>query len=343
MNQKKDTASLERNPILDSKLIYFVGIGGIGMSGIAEILHNLGYQVKGSDLSENANVKRLKQLGVSVAIGQDAKNIEGADLVVRSSAVKDDNPEVKAAIENSIAVILRADMLAEIMRLKESIAVAGTHGKTTTTSMVTAMFEAAKLDPTVINGGIINSYGTNARLGSGKWMVAEADESDGTFLRLPASVGIITNIDPEHMEHYGSYDNLLNSFSQFIENLAFYGFGVLCNDHEEVAKLAKNITSRKIITYAIDCDADIRAVNIEYNVDSSTFDVEVSDRLKSGKQTIKSITLPMPGKHNISNALAAIATACEWNLLMKLFKTALMTLRVLKDVLPKQVKLMVLR
>lgn len=281
------------------------------MSGIAEILHNLGYKVQGSDASSNANVTRLAGFGIKVAVGQKAENIEGASIVVRSSAVKDDNPEIKAAKEKNIPVILRADMLAELMRLKESVAVAGTHGKTTTTSMVTAMFESAGLDPTVINGGIINAYGTNARLGKGDWLIAEADESDGTFLKLPATVGIITNIDPEHMEHYGTFDVLLNSFRSFIENLPFYGFGVLCNDHPEVNNLAKTISDRKVITYAIDNEADVKAINVELLPDGSRFDVEVSDHLKSGAKTLKSIHLPMPGRHNVSNSLSAIAVACE--------------------------------
>ncbi len=293
--------------------IHFIGIGGIGMSGIAEILHNLGYKVQGSDASNNANVKRLESFGIKVSIGHKGENVEGASVVVKSSAVKNENPEIVYARKNSIPVIKRAEMLAEIMHLKNSVAIAGTHGKTTTTTMVTSMFEAAGLDPTVINGGIINAYGTNARLGSGDWLIAEADESDGTFLKLPAQIGIITNIDPEHMEHYGSFDNLRDAFKTFIENLPFYGFGVLCKDHPEVSALAGRVTDRKIITYALDCEADIKASNIRFSPEGgSIYDVKISKRITGGEERIiKDVHLPMPGRHNVSNSLAAISVAVE--------------------------------
>jgi UDP-N-acetylmuramate--alanine ligase len=291
--------------------IHFIGIGGIGMSGIAEILHNLGYKVQGSDAASNYNVKRLEELGITVKIGQSGDNIGNASVVVKSSAIKDNNPEIIQAKKNNIPIIQRAEMLAELMRLKTSVAVAGTHGKTTTTTMVTAMFEAAKLDPTVVNGGIINAYGTNAHLGSGDWLIAEADESDGTFLKLPATVGIITNIDPEHLDHYGSFGAIKDAFRTFIEDLPFYGFGVLCKDHPEVSALASSINNRKVITYGIDSEADVKAFNIRTTTTGSTYDVQISSHLKCGEKTIKNINLPMPGRHNVLNSLAAISVAME--------------------------------
>ena len=299
---------------VDLGVIHFSGIGGIGMSGIAEILFNLGYKVQGSDASQNANVERLSNMGIPVHIGQKAENITpDIAVVVKSSAVKDTNPEIQSAREQKIPVIMRAEMLAEIMRLKASVAVAGTHGKTTTTSITTALFDAAGLDPTVINGGIINTYNTNAFLGQGDWLVAEADESDGSFLKLPATVGIITNIDPEHMEHYGSVENLHNAFYTFIYNLPFYGFAVLCKDHPVVAKLAERVTDRKIITYSMHSDetADVVACDIKKAPEGSTFNIKISDRLTGGARMIKNIFLPMPGEHNISNTLAAIGVGVE--------------------------------
>lgn len=291
--------------------IFFTGIGGIGMSGIAEILHDLGYKVRGSDAAESANVERLRAKGIDVVVGQKEGNIGDAAVLVISSAVKDINPEVVEARKRGIAVIKRADMLAEIMKLQKSIAIAGTHGKTTTTSLVTSIFDAAKVDPTVINGGIINAYGTNARLGKGDWVIAEADESDGSFLRLPATIGVITNIDPEHMETYGSFDNLRDAFKQFIEKLPFYGFGVLCKDHPETAALAAKIIDRKIITYGIDSEADVKAVNIRLSADRCQYDVKISSHVKNGGRVIKDIVLTMPGIHNVLNSLSAIAIAAE--------------------------------
>ena len=245
---------------LDIGLIHFVGIGGIGMSGIAEILHNLGYKVQGSDLADSANVERLRELGIKVHIGHRADNLGNAQVVVVSSAVKPDNPEVLAARARLVPVVRRAEMLGELMRLKWSIAVGGTHGKTTTTSMVAALLDAAGLDPTVINGGIINAYGTNARLGSGDWMVVEADECDGTFLRLPATIAVVTNIDPEHLDHYGTFDALRDAFVRFVENIPFYGFAALCIDHPEVQALIPRVADRRIVTYGLGVNADVRAI-----------------------------------------------------------------------------------
>ncbi|MCE3231782.1 MAG: murC [Rickettsiaceae bacterium] len=295
----------------DIGTIHFIGIGGIGMSGIAEILHNLGYKVQGSDSASNYNVTRLEKLGITVKIGQSGDNVGNAAVVVKSSAIKDNNPEIIEAKKKNIPIILRAEMLAELMRLKSCVAVAGTHGKTTTTTMVTTMFESAKLDPTVINGGIINAYGTNARLGQGDWLVAEADESDGTFLKLPATVGIITNIDPEHLDHYGTFTAVKDAFRKFIEDLPFYGFGVLCKDHPEVSALASTINNRKVITYAIDSEADVKASNIRTTTNGSIYDVQISNHLKCGELLLKDINLPMPGRHNVLNSLAAISVAAE--------------------------------
>lgn len=295
---------------LNVGIIHFIGIGGIGMSGIAEILHNLGYKVQGSDLSDNANVERLRKLGITVFIGQKPEHVENAAVVVKSSAVKDSNPEIAAAREKYIPVVRRAEMLAEITRLKNTIAIAGTHGKTTTTSLVAALLEAAKWDPTVINGGIINAYGTNARLGKGDWLVAEADESDGTFIALPSTVGVITNIDPEHLEHYGSFEGVKAAFKTFVSNLPFYGFAVMCKDHPEVRALVGQIKDRKIYTYGIESDGvDVKAMNIRNDVGGSHYDVVLSARLAGEEKTIKGLSLPMPGIHNVSNSLAVIAVA----------------------------------
>jgi UDP-N-acetylmuramate--alanine ligase len=309
---------------IDIGPIHFTGIGGIGMSGIAEILHHLGYQVQGSDMAENPNVQRLQALGIKVTKEQNENSLGGAAVVVRSSAIKDTNPEVQNARKRGIPVILRAEMLAEIMRLKFSIAIAGTHGKTTTTSLVACIFSAAKLDPTVINGGIINAYGTNAYLGKGQWLIAEADESDGTFLKLPATIGVITNIDPEHMEHYGTFDNLIHCFKNFILNLPFYGFSLLCKDHPVVATLATTILDRKIITYGIESeDCDIKAVNLRSKNGRSTYDVIISKRLPYGGKTLKDVVLATPGIHNILNSLAAIGIALELGIDETTIKNAL--------------------
>jgi UDP-N-acetylmuramate--alanine ligase len=291
--------------------IHFVGIGGIGMSGIAEILLNLGYQVQGSDIAESANVKRLKRLGIKVAVGHAEKNLGQAEVVVISSAVKQDNPEVVAARARHLPVVRRAEMLAELMRLKWAIAVGGTHGKTTTTSLIASLIDGAGLDPTVINGGIINAYGTNARLGEGDWMVVEADESDGTFIKLPATVAVVTNIDAEHLDHYGSFDALREAFDTFVHNIPFYGVAVLCIDNAEVQAMVARVSDRRIVTYGRSRQADIRCVNADFDPTGATFDVIIRDRATGERTTLREIKLPMPGEHNVLNALAAIAVSRE--------------------------------
>ncbi|NTU76295.1 MAG: UDP-N-acetylmuramate--L-alanine ligase [Alphaproteobacteria bacterium] len=292
-------------------VIHFVGIGGIGMSGIAEILHNLGYKVQGSDLNDNANVKRLRKRGIDVKVGHKAENLGEAGIVVISSAVKRDNPEVVAAREAMLPVVRRAEMLGELMRLKWAVAVGGTHGKTTTTSMVAAMFDAAGLDPTVINGGIINAYGTNARLGEGDWMVVESDESDGSFTKLPATISIVTSIDPEHLDHYENFEAVKKAYVTFVTNIPFYGFAVLCVDHPEVQAMIAKIQDRKIITYGFSPQADVRAINIEASPDGSRFDVCFTERKTDDVHTMKGFFLPVIGQHNVQNALAALAVGWE--------------------------------
>jgi UDP-N-acetylmuramate--alanine ligase len=299
---------------LDIGLIHFVGIGGIGMSGIAEVLHNLGYKVQGSDLAEGANTRRLADLGIKVAIGHRADNVGNAQVVVVSSAVKKDNPEVLAARARLVPVVRRAEMLGELMRLKWSVAVGGTHGKTTTTSMVASMLDAGGLDPTVINGGIINAYGTNARIGAGDWMVVESDESDGSFLRLPATIAIVTNVDPEHLDHYGTFDALRDAFVRFVENIPFYGFAVLCVDHPEVQALIPRVADRRIITYGLGVNADVRGVNLKLDRGGAHFDVQLENRATNQSRLIVDVNLPMFGQHNVQNALAAIAVATEMGL-----------------------------
>jgi len=299
---------------LDLGAIHFVGIGGIGMSGIAEVLHSLGYAVQGSDIGEGANVLRLRELGISVFVGHAAENLGLAQVVVVSSAVKADNPEVVAARDNLVPVVRRAEMLGELMRLKWSIAVGGTHGKTTTTSIIAALLDAAGMDPTVINGGIINAWGSNARLGTGDWMVAEADESDGTFLKLPTTVAVVTNIDPEHMEHYGSFDKLRDAFDAFVENIPFYGFAALCVDHPEVQAMIPRVSDRRLVTYGFSPQADVRAINLHPGPGGTRFDVVVTDRNSRTERTIEGLSLPMVGDHNAQNALAAVAIAAEMNL-----------------------------
>src|SRR5215203_3863684 len=291
--------------------IHFVGIGGIGMSGIAEVLMNLGYTVQGSDASDNANVKRLRELGAKVAIGHKAENLGDAEVVVVSTAIKRDNPELLAAREKRLPVVRRAEMLAELMRLKSCVAIAGTHGKTTTTSMVAALLDAGDLDPTVINGGIINAYGTNARLGLGDWMVVEADESDGTFLKLPADVAIVTNIDAEHLDHFKTFVAVQDAFRAFIENVPFYGFAVMCTDHPIVQRLVGRIEDRRIITYGENPQADVRLTDLRNDGGRQTFTVLFRDRNGQTIHTIKDLTLPMPGRHNALNATSAVAVARE--------------------------------
>jgi UDP-N-acetylmuramate--alanine ligase len=294
---------------IDIGPVHFVGIGGIGMSGIAEVLVNLGYRVQGSDAADNANVQRLRARGVPIHIGHDAANLGDARVVVVSSAIKRDNPELKAARERLLAVVRRAEMLAELMRLKQAVAIAGTHGKTTTTSMVAALLDAGGFDPTVINGGIINAYGTNARMGASDWMVVEADESDGTFVKLPADVALVTNIDPEHLDHYGTFDKVREGFRQFVENVPFYGFAVMCIDHPVVQSMVGEIRDRRVITYGRNPQADVRLVDLEIKDGQSHFAVEIRDRIRMTHLRIEGLTLPMPGEHNALNATAAIAVA----------------------------------
>src|SRR5438445_8728164 len=278
--------------------IHFVGIGGIGMSGIAEVLMNLGYTVQGSDSADSANVKRLRDKGAKISIGHAAGNLGSAEVVVVSTAIKRDNPELAAARARRLPVVRRAEMLAELMRLKRCVAIGGTHGKTTTTSLVAALLDAGAFDPTVINGGIINAYGTNARLGAGDWMVVEADESDGTFLKLPADVAIVTNIDPEHLDHFETFDAIKEAFRTFIENLPFYGFAVMCLDHPTVQELVGRIEDRRVITYGENPQADVRLTDVDLTGGRSRFGVQVRDR-KSGEVTrIEDLTMPMPGHHN---------------------------------------------
>ena len=309
MNRALQPAQGGRMPT-DIGTIHFVGIGGIGMSGIAEVMHNLGYSVQGSDLAEGASVERLRARGIKVLIGHDAGNLGEAAVVVTSTAVRRDNPEVAAALEARIPVVRRAEMLAELMRLKRTVAVAGTHGKTTTTSMVAALFDAGGIDPTVINGGIIESYGSNARLGDSEWMVVEADESDGSFLRLDGTIAVVTNIDPEHLEHYGSFDAVKEAFVEFIENVPFYGAAVLCIDHPEVQRVIARVRDRRVITYGFSAQADWRGENIRPDQGGNLFDAVHTDR-DGQRRTISDIALPMPGRHNVQNALAAIAVAVE--------------------------------
>jgi UDP-N-acetylmuramate--alanine ligase len=302
--------------------IHFVGIGGIGMSGIAEVLHNLGYSVQGSDLSESSNVQRLRGIGVPVAIGHDAAHIGQAQVVVISTAVPRDNPEVMAARARLIPVVRRAEMLAELMRLKWSIAIGGTHGKTTTTSLVAAVLEGASYDPTVINGGIINAYGSNTRLGAGDWMVVEADESDGSFLRPPV-ITIVTNMDPEHLDHWGTREAMEAGYRQFVGNIPFYGFAVLCIDHPAVQQMIPALSDHRVITYGFSPQADVRAERILYSNKGASFEVRFADRATGRARRMGPFSLPMLGSHNVQNALAAIAVATEMEVEEPLIRAAL--------------------
>ena len=290
--------------------IHFVGIGGIGMSGIAEVMNNLGYTVQGSDVNESPTIERLREHGIAVKIGHEKENVEGAAVVVTSTAVKRTNPEVAHALENRIPVVRRAEMLAELMRLKSTVAVAGTHGKTTTTSMIAALLDAGGVDPTVINGGIIEQYGSNARLGDSDWMVVEADESDGSFLRLDGTIAVVTNIDPEHLDHYGDFEGVKSAFVEFIHNVPFYGAAILCIDHPEVQAVIGKVRDRRVLTYGFNLQADICGVNVQPHEGGNRFDVIVRQRGEEDRR-IENVTLPMPGRHNVQNALAAIAVSIE--------------------------------
>ncbi|WP_103761566.1 UDP-N-acetylmuramate--L-alanine ligase [Roseovarius confluentis] len=285
--------------------IHFVGIGGIGMSGIAEVLLNHGYTVQGSDLKTSKITDRLEKAGATIFEGQEAANLDAAQVVVISSAIKPGNAELDEARRRGLPVVRRAEMLAELMRLKSNVAVAGTHGKTTTTTMVAALLDHGKYDPTVINGGIIHAYGSNARVGQGEWMVVEADESDGTFNRLPATIAIVTNIDPEHMEHWGTEEALHQGFLDFVSNIPFYGLAICCTDDPDVQTLVGKISDRRVITFGFNAQADVRAMNLTYEAGVAHFDIA----LQAEGTVIEGCSLPMPGDHNVSNALSAVAVA----------------------------------
>ncbi len=297
-----------RRPPFGVERIHFVGIGGIGMSGIAELMHNLGYRVEGCDRQEGPNVARLRQLGIPVAVGHAAEHVEGVDALVISSAVRDDNPDVRAARARHVPVVRRAEMLAELMRLKYTVAVAGSHGKTTTTSLCAAVMEAGGLDPTAVIGGIVNAYGSNARLGAGEWMVVETDESDGSFVKLPATIAVVTNIDPEHLDHYGDFEAERAAFRAFVGHVPFYGAAVLCMDHPEVQALIPHLADRRVVTYGFSPQADVRAQDLRVGEGAMLFDVVIRGR-DGTERRVGDVRLAMPGRHNVQNALAAIAVA----------------------------------
>jgi UDP-N-acetylmuramate--alanine ligase len=302
---------MNRRPVpFDLGPVHFIGIGGIGMSGIAEIMLRIGYVVQGSDAKASANTERLQKLGAKIFIGHDAAHVEGASAVVYSTAVKGDNPEMVAGRAKRLPLVRRAEMLAELMRLQFSVAVGGTHGKTTTTSMIAALLDAGGMDPTVVNGGIINAYGTNAKVGEGDWIVVEADESDGTFLKLKSTVAVVTNIDPEHLDHYGDFDAVKKAFKDFVENIPFYGFAAICLDHPEVQALAAKVENRRLVTYGINPQAEVRATNVSMGPEGARFDVQFSPPGGAVTRLID-LHLPMAGDHNVANALAAIAIARE--------------------------------
>jgi UDP-N-acetylmuramate--alanine ligase len=294
----------------DIGTIHFIGIGGIGMSGIAEVMHQLGYSVQGSDVADSYVVEKLRKAGIPVTIGHSVDNLGDAAVVVCSTAIRGDNPEIVAAAERRLPRVRRAEMLAELMRMQKTVAVAGTHGKTTTTSMIAALLDAGGIDPTVINGGIINRYGSNARLGKSDWWVIEADESDGSFLRLDGTIAVVTNIDPEHLDHYGSFDKVKDSFVEFVENVPFYGLAVLCVDHAEVQNIIGRIRDRRIVTYGFSALADVRADNVRAEAGGSRFDLLVLGK-EGERRTVGGVHIPIPGRHNVQNALAAIAVAME--------------------------------
>ncbi|OYW90925.1 MAG: UDP-N-acetylmuramate--L-alanine ligase [Caulobacterales bacterium 32-67-6] len=299
MNRRRRPVPFELGPV------HFIGIGGIGMSGIAEIMLRIGYTVQGSDSKASANTERLEKLGAKIFIGHEAAQVEGASAVVYSTAVKQDNPEMQAARERRLPLVRRAEMLAELMRLQFSVAVGGTHGKTTTTSMIAALLDAGGLDPTVVNGGIINAYGTNAKVGEGDWIVVEADESDGTFLKLKSTVAVVTNIDPEHLDHYGDFDAVKKAFQDFIENIPFYGFAAVCTDHPEVLALTSRVENRRLVTYGVNPQAEVRAEKITMGPDGARFDVVIRP-LQGEPVRMENLHMPMAGMHNVLNALAAI-------------------------------------
>jgi UDP-N-acetylmuramate--alanine ligase len=303
--------------------IHFIGIGGIGMSGIAEVLANQGYTVQGSDSSDSANTKRLRDKGVTCFVGHRPENLGDAEVVVVSTAIKKDNPELIAAREKRLPIVRRAEMLAELMRLKKAIAIAGTHGKTTTTSLVATLLDAGAFDPTVINGGIINAYGTNARLGAGEWMVVEADESDGTFLKLPADIAIVTNVDPEHLDHFKTFDAIKDAFRTFVHNVPFYGFAVMCLDHPTVQQMVGDIQDRRVLTYGENPQADFRIIDIDLTGGQSKFTLLIRDRKRGTDTVVRDLIMPMPGHHNALNATAAIAVAYDLGIPVETIRKAL--------------------
>jgi UDP-N-acetylmuramate--alanine ligase len=311
----------------DIGVIHFIGIGGIGMSGIAEVLLDLGYEVTGSDIASNSNVERLKKLGIKIFIGQNSNNIKDVSIIVISSAIKKDNVELIAGHLKKIPIVRRADMLAELMRFKKSIAVGGTHGKTTTTSMISAVLEGAELDPTVVNGGIIEAYGTNARLGKSDWMVVEADESDGTFTRLPSTYVIITNIDREHLDYYQSFSNLNKAFKNFVENIPFYGVAFICTDFPDTENLFKDVKYRKLVSFGLNKKADIRASNIRVVNNLTYFDIDLLKYSINKNNTIKDISIPLPGEYNIRNALGAVALGLELGISESIIRKSLLNFK----------------
>ncbi|WP_414695323.1 UDP-N-acetylmuramate--L-alanine ligase [Phenylobacterium sp.] len=314
---------MTRRPVpFDIGPVHFIGIGGIGMSGIAEIMLRIGYTVQGSDAKASANTERLEKLGATVFIGHDAAHVDGASAVVYSTAVKPDNPEMVAGRERRLPLVRRAEMLAELMRLQFSVAVGGTHGKTTTTSMVACLLDAGGLDPTVVNGGIINAYGTNAKVGEGDWIVVEADESDGTFLKLKSTVAIVTNIDPEHLDHYGDFEAVKKAFRDFVENIPFYGFAAVCTDHPEVQAMASRVENRRLVTYGFNPQAEVRAHNLSMGPDGARFGVVIQS-LERDFISLDDLHLPMAGEHNVLNALAAIAVARELGVPLKAIREGL--------------------
>lgn len=306
--------------------IHFIGIGGIGMSGIAEVLINQGYTISGSDLKESPITKRLIKMGAKIHYPQEAKKIESVEVVVISSAIKAGNEELDRARALGLPIVRRAEMLAELMRLKSNIAIAGTHGKTTTTTLVATLLDHGGIDPTVINGGIIHAYGSNARMGAGEWMVVEADESDGTFNKLPATIAVVTNIDPEHMEHYGSFENLKDAFYQFVSNIPFYGVAICNTDHPEVQSLIGRIDDRRVVTYGFNKQADVRAKNLRFEKGRAYFDIA----LQTEGEFIENLILPMPGDYNVSNALAAVAVSRHLGLDAKKIRNALLEFKGVK-------------
>jgi UDP-N-acetylmuramate--alanine ligase len=306
--------SMTRRPVpFEIGPVHFIGIGGIGMSGIAEIMMRTGYTVQGSDAKASANTERLEKLGAKIFVGHDPANVEGAYAVVYSTAVKPDNPEMVAARDKRLPLVRRAEMLAELMRLQFSVAVGGTHGKTTTTSMIASLLDAGGLDPTVVNGGIINTYGTNAKVGTGEWIVVEADESDGTFLKLKSTCAVVTNIDPEHLDHYGDFDAVKKAFRDFVENIPFYGFAAICTDHAEVQAMAARVENRRLVTYGVNPQAEVRAENITMGPDGARYDAVIRP-LDAEPMRFEGLHLPMAGHHNVLNSLAAIAVARELGL-----------------------------